>query len=98
MAWYIPLTIIPGVALIILSTSNFTIALNAEISQMKKENSEINKSIIKQKLNQLTKLSIAISCQYLGLSGVMCVSLSILILIFYSFKALFIRRAHLAAE
>ena len=121
MTWYIPLTIIPGIALIIMSTSNFVVALNTEISLLKKEGSDQNRSIIKLKLNQLTRLSIAISFQYLSLlllllsgvtqglkeqtntlgkafliSGVILATLSISILIFYSIKALFIRRKHLS--
>lgn len=34
MEWYVPMTILPGIGLIILSTSNFLIALNIEIAQL----------------------------------------------------------------
>jgi len=75
MAWYIPLTIIPGVALLILSTTNLIVALNAEITMLKKEGAVELQEIVKLKLAQLTRLSISISLLYLGvlvllLSGV----------------------------
>jgi len=64
MVWYIPLTIIPGVALLILSTTNLIVSLNAEITALRKEKSEEIKHIVKLKLGQLTKLSVAISFLY----------------------------------
>jgi len=66
MAWYIPFTIIPGVALLILSTTNLIISLNTEIQILKKEGTEELGKIVKLKLAQLTRLSIAISFLYLG--------------------------------
>ena len=64
MEWYIPMTIIPGIGLIILSTSNIMLALNNEITQLNKE--EKNREIIKLKLSQLKRLSISIVFQYIG--------------------------------
>ena len=58
MEWYGPLTILPAVALIILSTSNIIIALNREITAMESE-SENNLSIICLKIRQLKRLGIA---------------------------------------
>ena len=37
MQWIIPLTVLPGIALIVLSTSNLLISLNIEISLLNKE-------------------------------------------------------------
>ncbi len=37
MQWILPLTVLPGIALIILSTSNLVISLNNEITQLNKE-------------------------------------------------------------
>jgi len=58
MEWYGPLTILPAVALIILSTSNIIIALNQEVATME-SNNESNPAIIRLKLRQLKRLGIA---------------------------------------
>lgn len=65
MEWLIPTTIIPGVGLIILSTSNIMLSLNEEISILVCEN-EKNTEIIRDKLLQLKRLSISIVFQYIG--------------------------------
>ncbi len=65
MEWYIPITLLPGIALLILSTSNFIIALNVEI-QILKEKKELFKDIIKLKMKQLKRLNYAISGLYLS--------------------------------
>lgn len=77
MEWYVPMTILPGLGLIVLSTSNFLIALNNEIIDLCKDN-ESNRKIIDLKVIQMKRLSIAISFLYAsvlsfllaGLSGV----------------------------
>ena len=118
MEWYIPMTIIPGIGLIILSTSNIMLALNNEISNLEDRQSRKNE-IIKSKLSQLKSLSISIVFQYLGvlfflLSGIVAsvlktdfipqvllfigvgvISISILLLLFYSIKSVSIRQRHL---
>lgn len=58
MEWYGPLTILPAVGLIILSTTNFIIALNEEITLLEKEK-ENSRGIIRQKITQLKRLGIA---------------------------------------
>ena len=63
MEWYAPLTILPAICLIILSTSNFLIALNDEIYQLEKEK-DVNEWIIDQKLKQLKRLGIANALLY----------------------------------
>jgi uncharacterized membrane protein len=63
MEWYIPISLLPGIALIILSTSNFIIALNNEVKEMKKDR-VLYERIIKLKITQLKRLSISISCLY----------------------------------
>jgi hypothetical protein len=65
MEWYVPITIIPGIGLLILSTSAILLNLNGEISQLNKSRSQYSE-IINLKLKQLKKLSIAISMQYLS--------------------------------
>lgn len=120
MAWYIPFTIIPGVGLIILSTSNIILNLNDEISRLEGLEKEKLHPIIEAKLRQLKSLSWAIIYQYCGLfafmlSGIIAalvadfpdlskyilllgglfVTLSLYLLIIYSFKAVKIRQKHL---
>ena len=120
MNWYIPLTIAPGIALTILSTTNIILSLNAEISQLKKEQSPELEVVIKKKLSQLTLLSITISFLYLSMlslllsglvqvieesvnyagkafliGGVSLTILALSLLIFYSIRAVLIRRMHL---
>ncbi|RLD79001.1 MAG: hypothetical protein DRJ07_12385 [Bacteroidetes bacterium] len=118
MEWYIPITIIPGIGLIIMSTSNIILVLNEEITRLEYSDSK-NTDIIRAKTIQLKVLSIAISFQYLGIlfflmsgiagylsdslsflkylliTGVGLVTLSILLLLFYSLKAINIRQKHL---
>jgi len=65
MDWYIPITLLPGIALLILSTSNFIIAINVEIQGLK-EKEELYEEIIKLKLIQLKRLSYAISGLYIS--------------------------------
>jgi len=65
MDWYIPITLLPGIALLILSTSNFIIAINVEI-QVLKEKKELFKDIIKLKMKQLKRLNYAISGLYVS--------------------------------
>lgn len=65
MEWYIPITLLPGIALLILSTSNFIIAINTEIQQLNK-NKTLFADIIKLKLIQLKRLSFAISGLYIS--------------------------------
>lgn len=119
MEWYLPVTIIPGIGMIVLSTSSIMLALNGEITQL--ESAEIqNIEIIQAKLSQLKRLSISIVFQYVGvllflvsgiinailpdqmkisetllLVGVIVVSVSIIILLIYSIKAVTIRQKHL---
>ncbi len=65
MDWYIPITLLPGIALLILSTSNFIIALNAEVQKLK-ANEALFGEIIALKIKQLKRLSKAISGLYLS--------------------------------
>ena len=58
MEWYGPLTILPAIGLLILSTSGFIISLNGEITELE-GNEKRNIEIIILKLAQLKKLGIA---------------------------------------
>ena len=65
MEWYIPITILPGIGLLILSTSNFLIALNNEIKELNIDK-EKYQSIVTEKIGQLKKLTYALIAQYLS--------------------------------
>ena len=70
--WYIPITILPGIGLLILSTSNQLIALSSEIAERLKL--EIcNDSISQRKLRQLKLLNKGLVGLYLG-AGTMVAS------------------------
>lgn len=58
MEWYGPLTILPAIALLILSTSNFIISLNKEVTKLGKHKKN-NAEVIQLKLTQLKRLGFA---------------------------------------
>lgn len=58
MEWYGPLTILPAIALLILSTTTFIIALNNEIIELVNDEEKYAK-IIQLKMKQLKRLGIA---------------------------------------
>jgi len=66
MDWYGPLTLMPAIGLIIMSTSNFTVGLINEIERLEENEADRAKymTIIELKLVQLKRLSIAISLLY----------------------------------
>ena len=73
--WYLPITIVPAIGLLILSTSNLMISLSSEIDYLIKEHLK-SESIITRKLIQLKTLNrvmvlfyIAVAC--LATSGLM---------------------------
>lgn len=66
--WYVPITILPGVALLILSTSNLLIALSGEIKQRISESQD--RKVTLKKLQQLKFLNRGLVGFYLG-SGCM---------------------------
>lgn len=66
--WYVPITILPGVALLILSTSNLLIALSNEIKQRISENQ--CREVTLKKLRQLKLLNRGLVGFYVG-SGCM---------------------------
>ena len=74
--WYLPITILPGVGLLVLSTSNIGLNLSSEIASLIKEDCSANESLIEKKIDQMTKLSRALVCLYLSaaslvLSGIL---------------------------
>ena len=63
--WYIPITILPGIGLLILSTSNQLIALSTEIAERLKLK-VCNDLITKRKLKQLKSLNKGLVGLYIG--------------------------------
>ena len=63
--WYVPITILPGIGLLILSTSNLLIALSSEIAERLKLDI-CNDEITRRKLKQLDLLSKGIVGLYVG--------------------------------
>lgn len=73
--WYLPMTLIPGISLLILSTSNLIVALSSEIDSYLESGSE-NYAIITKKLSQLKLLNTTmvlfyISTAFLPISGLL---------------------------
>lgn len=65
--WYLPITIVPGIGLLILSTSNLMVTLSNELSGLIKEHSK-DESIILRKLAQLKILNRAMVCFYVSVA------------------------------
>jgi len=60
--WYLPITIVPGLGLLILSTSTLMVALSNEINQMIEQSKQ--KEMITKKLVQLKLLNTAMVFLY----------------------------------
>ena len=65
--WYLPITIVPGIGLLILSTSNLMVTLTNELSGFIKEQSK-DASIILRKLAQLKTLNRAMVFFYIAVA------------------------------
>ncbi len=64
--WYLPITIVPGLGLLVLSTSNIMIALSNEIDGIIELNK--NSAIIRRKLAQLKLLNKAMVFFYIAIA------------------------------
>lgn len=65
--WYIPITILPGICLLILSSSNIMIDLSREIKSLISENEE-ESMLIERKLKQLKLINRAMAFLYLSVA------------------------------
>jgi hypothetical protein len=65
--WYLPITIVPGIGLLILSTSNLMVTLSNELSVLINEQSK-DDSIIHRKLAQLKNLNRAMVFFYISVA------------------------------
>ena len=72
--WYIPITIIPGIGLLILSTSNLMVTLTTEINTLIHSTDE-NDIIINRKLVQLKLLNRAMVLFYIAISWLVTAAL-----------------------
>ena len=63
MEWYGPLTVLPAIALLILSTSNLITSLNREVFELE-HLEDLNLEVIELKNEQLQKLGIAMVFLY----------------------------------
>ena len=65
--WYLPITLVPGIGLLILSTSNLMVTLSNELSGFIKEQSK-DESILLRKLAQLKSLNRAMVLFYISVA------------------------------
>lgn len=63
--WIFPLTILPGIGLIIMSTTNWSIALTGEINNLL-ENMSCDRSILTRKVKQLSLINNALVALYVS--------------------------------
>ncbi len=67
MEWYMPITILPGVSIILISTANLIISLNTEINHLLIDEKQSSAKLILLKLAQLKRLSLAMVSLYAGI-------------------------------
>ncbi len=65
--WYVPITIVPGIGLLILSTSNLLVALSNEITTLIQDSN--NGQLIQRKLKQLRLLNGAMVFLYISVAS-----------------------------
>lgn len=63
--WYLPITILPGIGLLILSTSNLIVSLNEELERLLKGADEFQ-VLIDRKLTQMRLLTFGMSGLYIS--------------------------------
>lgn len=66
--WVIPLTLLPGIGMMILSTSNLSIAISQEISGLI-QNESCDTHLVERKISQMSLLNRALVTLYLGASS-----------------------------
>ena len=65
MEWYLPLTFLPSLGLIVMSTANQLMTLSSEINGLVSQNcSEGQKNVAKRKIKQLERLTRALTLLY----------------------------------
>ena len=66
MQWIIPITVLPGIALIVMSTSNILLSLNNEVTMLNKEKEKYGE-IIRLKMIQMKRLNWSLVLLYIGI-------------------------------
>ena len=64
--WYIPVTLLPGVGLLIMSTTNLLNAISTELSTLIREGHPNMDNIIERKIAQVRLLNLALSSLYIS--------------------------------
>ncbi|MDR9366053.1 MAG: hypothetical protein RI575_11980 [Balneolaceae bacterium] len=65
--WYLPITILPGIGLLIISTSTLIVSLNEELERLLTE-ANINERLIHQKLSQMKLLTYSMTGFYISIA------------------------------
>lgn len=63
--WYLPITILPGIRLLIISTSTLIVSLNEELERLLMD-ANINQKLIHQKLSQMKLLTYSMTGFYIS--------------------------------
>lgn len=66
--WYVPITIVPGIGLLLMSTSNLLGQLSGEIKDLIREHSDYQ-SLLRRKLLQLKLLNLAMVFLYASVAS-----------------------------
>ena len=82
--WYLPITILPGIGLLILSTSNLLISLSNEIAERLKSKSD--SQMTHRKLSQLKLLNKGLVGLYIGAGMMVAAGILSGLRIFYDFS------------
>ena len=64
--WYIPVTLLPGVGLLIMSTSNLLNAISAELSMLISEEKKVLINVIERKISQVGLLNKSLVSLYVS--------------------------------
>lgn len=64
--WYVPITILPGIGLLIISTSSLLVNLNNEIATLLRSDNKVDIVLSQKKLKQLNLLNLAMVGFYIG--------------------------------
>ncbi len=86
MEWYMPIAILPGVSILLVSTANLIISLNVEINHLLDDKQDQKGKTIFLKLAQLNRLSLAMVSLYVGIflfliSGLLAIVTSFALLV-----------------
>ncbi|OEK06257.1 DUF2721 domain-containing protein [Roseivirga misakiensis] len=63
--WVIPLTLLPGIGMMIMSTSNLATAISTEINNLL-ERQDCKPELIQKKISQMSLLNVAMVCLYIS--------------------------------